>query len=168
MGTGHCDYCGTFFRGGSMKRGRYQFCTGQCLENGQVLEILDHVTPAKIDAQIEAVRAQACPTCRGPGPVDVHHSHTVHSLLVYTSWKTKTHFCCRACARQEQAKALAYCLLAGWWGFPFGVLLTPWQIMRNIFGLMRSSDRPSRELERVVKLDLANNLVSQIASASAA
>jgi hypothetical protein len=59
-------------------------------------------------------------------------------------------------------------MVAGWWGFPFGLLVTPWQLMKNVSGLMRSSDHPSGELERIVKLDLANNLVSQIASASAA
>jgi hypothetical protein len=167
MGSGHCDYCGTFFRGGSMKRGRYQFCTGVCFERGQALEVLNYVTPADVDSQIEAVRSQPCPICRGHGPLDIYHSHTVHSIVVYTSWKTTAHFCCRACGRKQQAKALAYCMLAGWWGF-WGVFVTPWQIVRNVSGLVRSPDRPSRELERVVRLDFANNLVSRPSSAAPA
>ena len=160
MASGHCDCCGSFFRGGTLKRGRYQFCNGSCFESGQVLEALDHVAPAVVDAQIEAVRNQPCPTCRGRGPLAIYHSHRVYSLIVYTSWSTRTHFCCRACARKEQAKALAFCTLAGWWGVPWGVFVTPWQIIRNIDGLVRNRDRPSKELERVTRLNFANSLVA--------
>jgi hypothetical protein len=160
MASGRCDYCGSFFRGGTLKRSRYQFCNGSCFESGQVLEALDHVPPAVVDAQIEAVRNQPCPLCRGRGPLAIYHTHRVYSLIVYTSWSTRTHFCCRACARKEQAKALAFCTLAGWWGVPWGVFVTPWQIIRNIGGLVRDRDRPSKELERVTRLNLAKSLVA--------
>jgi hypothetical protein len=159
-GSGYCDYCGTFFRGGTMRRGTYKFCNGSCFERGQVLEILDHVAPADVDAQIEAMRSQSCPICRGRGPLDIHHSHTVCSIVVYTWWRTTAHFCCRACARKEQNKALAVCLLTGWWGFPWGVFVTPWQIIRNVSGLIRSADQPSRDLKRIVRLDFAKYLVA--------
>jgi hypothetical protein len=136
--------------------------------SAEVTEPKGRVTTADIYAQIEAVRNQPCPTCGGPGPLDIYHSHVACSIVVYTWWKTRTHFCCRQCARKEQAKALAICILTGWWGFPWGLFVTPWQIIRNVSGLIRSADQPSDELERAVRLNFANYPVAARARARGA
>jgi hypothetical protein len=55
---------------------------------------------------------------------------------------------------------IVYCALLGWWGVPFGLLITPWQILMNIGGLVRMSDGPSDELRRIVRIDLAIKLAA--------
>jgi hypothetical protein len=51
-------------------------------------------------------------------------------------------------------------LFLGWWGFPWGLILTPVQIGRNLFGLVRSpsSFAPSAQLERIVRLTIAEDI----------
>jgi hypothetical protein len=51
--------------------------------------------------------------------------------------------------------------MLGWWGFPFGVIFTPVQIVRNVIGLCRSPDpmQPSGQLENMIKLDLGTQMV---------
>jgi hypothetical protein len=53
---------------------------------------------------------------------------------------------------------MGFSLLAGWWGVPFGVVLTPVQLVRNAIALMRSSKRPSADFARLMRLDLARRL----------
>lgn len=154
----HCDYCGIYFSGGSIKRGDYRFCNGVCANKGAVLTLLYSCSAEKIDKYISSVHSGPCPRCGARANVDVHQSHRVYSVLVHTHWETRTHFCCRKCGRTQQLKDLGYCVLRGWWGFPFGLVITPWQMARNIIGIMRRSDRPSRDLQRIAKLDLAKKL----------
>ena len=56
---------------------------------------------------------------------------------------------------------LLFSLLFGWWGFPWGFLMTPVQLARNIAGLVSSPDttRPSAQLARMVRLHLAANAI---------
>jgi hypothetical protein len=70
--------------------------------------------------------------------------------------------CCRGCATKRQLGDAAFSLLLGWWGVPWGLLITPLQIARNIGGLMSRPD-PSMatpQLEKLVKLSLAQRIVA--------
>jgi hypothetical protein len=111
-----------------------------------------------IEDQIDKVRAGPCEECGARANIDVHKSYKVYSALVWTSWKTRSHFCCQSCGRRHQGKALVSSALLGWWGVPFGLLITPWQIMRNVLAMTRKADRASPDLERSVRIDLANAL----------
>jgi hypothetical protein len=59
-----------------------------------------------------------------------------------------------------------FSLLLGWWGIPWGLLVTPVQIARNIGGLMRRRDEtgPTKQLEKLVKLSLAQHIAAQSAA----
>lgn len=155
----HCDYCGQFFRGGSLKQGQYRFCNGVCLERGKILSLLDKNSPTEIDNYIVSLRKGKCKECSRFANVDFHKSHTVYSVIFYTSWKTVTHFCCKKCGRKHQATATLYSLLLGWWGI--GFFVTPLQIGRNVIGMLRTDDRPSGDLNRFARLQLANELASK-------
>jgi hypothetical protein len=57
----------------------------------------------------------------------------------------------------QQAGELRFvCLLVGWWGFPWGLIITPVQIGRNLAGMMRSPEdkTPPPALERIVRTTL--------------
>ena len=53
-------------------------------------------------------------------------------------------------------------MLFGWWGVPWGVIMTVVQVSRNLFGVWRSPDdgAPSVHLQRLVRLQLARDMVS--------
>ena len=61
--------------------------------------------------------------------------------------------------RGLKAIAHGFSLLFGWWGFPWGLCLTPVQIFRNGMGLVRGPDdgQPSQQLGKLVRLGIASH-----------
>jgi hypothetical protein len=51
---------------------------------------------------------------------------------------------------------MLFSAVLGWWGFPFGLILTPVQMTRNIIGMCRGSGtgQPSPDLRRLVLANL--------------
>ena len=93
-----------------------------------------------VDEAMLNVHRGDCPLCEGPGPVDVHMSHEVWSALVMTSWKSIPHICCQSCGQKKRLVSLLGSLLLGWWGFPWGIIMTPIQIIRNIVDMVALPD----------------------------
>jgi hypothetical protein len=64
---------------------------------------------------------------------------------------------------KSQLGGAAVSLIAGWWGFPWGLVMTPVQVVRNIHGALRhgTSDGPSANLERTVGMMLAAEVAKQ-------
>lgn len=155
-----CDYCGTTYRGGAAVHGKLRFCTHQCRDRGQILELLNAFSPSTVDEQIRKASLGPCPECGALANIDVHMSHKVYSALLWTSWKTLSHVCCQSCGRRHQMKAIAYSGSLGWWGVPFGLIITPYQLIRNIAGMMRRADRPSPDFTRMMRLNLAKRLAA--------
>ncbi len=105
----------------------------------------------------------ACPKCQGPGPVDVHVSYRIWSAVFLTSWKNTPRVSCRTCGVKSQLGDAAFSLVLGWWGVPWGLLITPVQIIRNIVAMVKGSsdDGPSASLERMIGLALAAEVAKQ-------
>jgi hypothetical protein len=103
-----------------------------------------------------------CPVCKGSGPVDVHTSYRVYSVLVMTSWRNQPRVSCRSCGVKAKVTDTLVSLFAGWWGFPWGLIMTPVQVSRNVIGLVRVPDTmgPSPELEKTVRTMIAAQMVS--------
>jgi len=57
--------------------------------------------------------------------------------------------CCRSCGVKSKLGSTAYSALLGWWGFRWGILITPLQIVRNFGGMFTAPDpsQPSAKLE---------------------
>lgn len=152
-----CAHCGTTVLFGGRKTDGLTYCNDTCLERGTLVLRSQTLAPERVaDAMAEVVDGP-CPVCKGPGPVDVFVSHRVLSALVVTTWKTVPRISCRGCATKAQLGSTLYSLLLGWWGFPWGLLMTPVQIVRNLAGLSREADRerPSAQLENLVRMRLA-------------
>lgn len=100
---------------------------------------------------------------RAPGPVDVHKAHQVWSALFFTSWSSEPHVCCRSCGIKKQSGSLLFSVLLGWWGFPWGLIMTPVQISRNIIAMAKAPHplRPSPDLEQAVRLNIAARLLEE-------
>ncbi len=114
--------------------------------------------------RLRQVHQGRCPECGGAGPVDVHTSHQVTSVLVMTSWNSRPKVCCRSCGVKSQLGGLAWSAVLGWWGFPWGPLLTPIQIVRNLLGLIRppQASEPTAQLRKMVNLELASQLADRL------
>jgi hypothetical protein len=89
-------------------------------------------------------------------------SYRVWSALVITNWNNTQQISCRGCAVKNQLGSILYCFLLGWWGFPWGFVMTPVQIFRNLGAAMSSTDplRPSDKLQRLVRVNIANQLAA--------
>ncbi len=61
----------------------------------------------------------------------------------------------------EQIKDALLSLFLGWWGFPWGVIVTLIQIIRNLVGMLNHphSSQPSRKLRRLVLINIGMNLM---------
>ena len=157
-----CDYCGTTILFGGVKEEEYRFCNQKCHENGFLLTIAKQIPDDVMEEHLKEVHDGQCPKCGGAGPIDVHTSHTVWSALVMTSWKSRPEVCCNSCGVKAKLGGAVISGLFGWWGFPWGIIMTPIQIIRNVAGLASSPDplTPSAQLENFVRLNLASHLVA--------
>jgi hypothetical protein len=157
-----CGYCGsTIFFGGASANGQ-RYCNNKCLQSAYILSITKNVPADVLDRKVEEVWRDNCPKCRGSGPVDVHKVHEVWSCLVLTRWTTKVQVSCRSCGTKRQLGGVVFSLFCGWWGFPWGLVLTPVQITRNIIAMSRGPDsaRPSDELRKMVLVNLGAQMAA--------
>lgn len=152
-----CAGCGTMILFGGVTEGGLRFCNAACQRKAGISAALEMIPHEVIEAALLQTHHGACPQCGGEGPVDVHHSHRVWSALLMTSWSSPGVLCCRSCKVRNHLFSTVYCAALGWWGFPWGMLATPIQIGRNVFGLFSSpaAGNPSPALRQVVLASLA-------------
>ena len=158
-----CGACGSIILFGGVKQEGRRYCSAQCAENGALVQRAGRVPEADAQLLASKIHATRCPKCGGQGPVDVHNAYFVWSALFMTSWKTVRLVSCRRCALKSQALHLVSSTALGWWGFPWGLIMTPVQIARNI-GAMSSPPVPARPSRNLV--DHARLLIAQDVAAS--
>jgi hypothetical protein len=155
-----CGHCNTFILFGGKSAYGQRFCSEKCLKaasiNTAAQQLAAEVPEELILRQVIHVHRGNCPKCGGAGPIDVHVSHRIVSLIRVSWWKSRPQMCCRTCGIKAKCGDTLFSLLFGWWGFPFGILGTPVQIGRNIFGIFSNPDssRPSPALEQMVREDI--------------
>lgn len=152
-----CAGCGTMILFGGVSEGGLRFCNATCQRKAGISAALEVIPREMIEAALLQMHHGSCPQCGGEGPVDVHHSHRVWSALLMTSWSSPGVLCCRSCKVRNHLFSTVYCAALGWWGFPWGLLATPIQIGRNVFGMFSSpaAGNPSPELRQIVLASLA-------------
>lgn len=162
-----CDTCGSTILFGGKSDGTYRFCGASCQQKGRVLVAADQVPEDTLNDHVRAVHQGSCPKCKGPGPVDVHTAHSVYSLLFMTSWKSSPQISCRSCGVKHQALATLSSAVLGWWGFPWGLIMTPVQLGKNIAGMASKGDpgTPSPKLRQQVRLILGAHAVRSASEA---
>lgn len=158
-----CSYCDSFilFGGRTDQTGRY--CNEQCQQAGNLLALSQRVSPAKIGQLISEIHQGHCPRCGGRGPVDVHKAHKVWSMLILTSWSSSPELSCKSCAVKRQIGATLFSSVVGWWGFPWGIIMTPVQVVRNIVEMAAgpNPNQPSPLLERIARIQAGIHLAQQ-------
>jgi len=165
-----CAHCGTTILFGGVSEDGHRFCNAKCHEAGKLALQSQRIPPEVVARAVAEVAGGNCPVCNGPGPVDVFTSYRVLSALVVTSWRNTPRVSCRGCATKSQLVSTLYSFFLGWWGIPWGFIMTPVQIVRNLAGLSQEADpaRPSKLLETMVRTGLARQASTQPAAKRAA
>jgi len=156
-----CANCGTTIVFGGVQQDGQRYCKAKCAEKAAARAALMPVSDADVSAVAAAIANGPCPKCGASARVDVYQSFEVLSVLVITTWSTKTHLACRTCARKQQALSLMKCMLLGWWGFPFGLIITPFYITKNIAALMEGErETPTTSLHFAAREALQSGAMS--------
>ena len=162
-----CAACGTTILFGGKRDGSLQFCGANCLQRGHLVRVAQQIPPDVIARNASAIFRGQCPKCKGPGPIDVFTSYRVWSALLLTSWRSRPEISCRGCGRRRQALDAMFCAILGWWGIPYGLVITPLQLGRNIHGMFAhaSEHEPSQRLYRATAMILASQAIQASVSA---
>jgi DNA-directed RNA polymerase subunit RPC12/RpoP len=158
-----CDYCGTTILFGGEQLGSYRFCNQQCASKGSLLQLANQIPAEIVQQEVWKLHQGQCPVCSGPGPIDVHTSYFVYSVLIMTSWQSKPRISCRSCGVKTQLTDTVVSAVVGWWGVPWGFIMTPVQMGRNLLAIIRAPDtaKPSAQLEKMVRTTIAAHLASR-------
>lgn len=153
-----CAYCNSLILFGGTRAGDLRFCDAKCAEKGRLAFAANELPQAEVAKYLGQVHRGRCPECGGAGPVDLHTSHRVWSAVFMTSWASRPVISCRPCGVKRQLGDGLFSLLFGWWGVPWGILMTPVQVAKNVVSLVRAPDpsRPSNGLEKAVRLRMAS------------
>lgn len=158
-----CSYCGTTILFGGIKDRDLRFCKKECHQKGRVLELFNSIPKDAVENQVRQIHRGKCPKCQGSGPVDVHTAHRIYSALLFSSWSSIPEVCCRSCGIKSQIGNTIFSLVLGWWGFPWGFIMTPVQIGRNIVGIVKGPDesKPSDKLENLARIGIASQMMQE-------
>src|SRR5258708_37449085 len=92
-----CNACGTTILFGGATVGEARYCNARCAQRGQLITISRQIAPDVVTSAVSRVFHGACPKCNGPGPVELHTSYRVYSVLIMTSWQSFPEISCRSC-----------------------------------------------------------------------
>jgi hypothetical protein len=98
--------------------------------------------PAEVANLASELHGCPCPGCGRPGANDVRPIHRIYSAVAFTSHGHERKICCPNCARFACAKRFLQAAFLGWWGFPWGLVLTPWYLVRLGWGMAVQPESP--------------------------
>lgn len=158
-----CGYCNSTIILGGVKHAGAVFCNQECLQKNALSSVASQVPEQTIRSYVARIHRGNCGLCGGHGPVDVHTSYRIYSALFFSSWSSRPAICCQRCGNKRKIGDTVFSLFLGWWGIPWGLLMTPVQSIRNMIGLFRESNalEPSPELEKMVRLHIASDMIER-------
>jgi hypothetical protein len=159
-----CAGCGSTIVFGGVTQGEYRYCKPQCVQMHYLATVAEGLPVEDVMAAVQSVHQGSCPSCQGPGPVDFRSSHFVWSIVLLTRRSSKKVLCCKRCGNRDALTASLGSFFLGWWGFPWGVIYTPMQIIRNISEMSGGPDptRPSNDLITAVRIDMARHVLPEV------
>jgi len=157
-----CSTCGSSILFGGKKAGSRKYCSKKCLNADEVGRISDSVTDNQVDDLVVQIRGSACPSCKNEGGLEMFKSYFVYSVIILTSWKEKPELSCKPCAKKRQIKDLFASFFLGWWGIPFGLIVTPIILIMNGVALIvdPSKKHPSKAIKERARLLIAQDILT--------
>lgn len=155
-----CATCSKWIMFGGKRVESRRYCSKKCMAADEYGRLAASIPAAEIEQLATKLRSTHCSSCGSHEPVDVFPSYFVYSAILWTSWRKKRNLSCRSCGRKQQVKELAASLLLGWWGIPFGLIVTPIIVMANVVGMIRNpmARPPGKDLKEYAKLVAAHEL----------
>jgi len=160
---GPCYTCKKTVAFGGIKDSGFRFCSKDCYsQKARFIQELASIPDSSTKAEAGNIKSGACGTCRQKGNVEFHKSVFVWSAILVTSTKENAFIGCTSCARKKQLLDTLGTAVLGWWGFPFGLIMTPLAVSINIFQMIKSGSRkePSEALMQYARERLARSLRS--------
>jgi hypothetical protein len=164
VALGICHTCDAIILFGGVMRDGHRYCGRRCAEEAELGRAVEMIPEDVAEHEALRVRKDPCPLCGRPETdVDLRASYRVTGFLLHTSVSTRRQICCRICGTREAAKAVAYTMIFGWWGFPWGPLLTPLNVVRNLFAMIPRfrHRRAHPDFVEAVRLDIAAGVLAQ-------
>ncbi|WP_052941288.1 hypothetical protein [Chromobacterium subtsugae] len=156
-----CDFCGSWAGRSAVVDGGQRFCRQACLREARLLEISEDIPTDMIFQHACRIKQGSCSLCKkASSTTEVRPYYRVWSIGILTRWTKRTHICCHSCGRKTNFACLIFSFAFGWWGMPWGLIITPAQIISNLAEMFRSraDATPSDALLRAARLDLASKL----------
>ena len=117
-----CATCNTTILFAGKKSQGLRFCNDDCMAQGLVLIEAQQLPHDVVMTHTSEIHRGLCPVCGGRGPVDVHTSHEVWTIL--TRSKSLPRMSCRSCSVEQQTIGWLSSALLGCWGLPWGLIMT--------------------------------------------
>lgn len=157
-----CPTCNKSILFGGKKFEGVRYCSKKCLEEDELGRLARKIPDHQVEQYAAEIMDSLCPVCESEHHLDVHKSYFVYSVILMTSWETKLHLSCKSCAAKKQRKDFFSSFLLGWWGVPFGLIMTPVQLVKNLTAMAKSPDRsePSEDLKSHARQILALNAIN--------
>ena len=127
-----CSYCNESILFGARRNGELRFCNAKCEKNGLVQVVANTIPDVAVVERYNELLAGPCVSCKSVDPCSVYTSHRVWSAVLFTTWYSRPTVCCKACGNKRRIWSMLFSALFGWWGFPFGLIVTPIVLVRNV------------------------------------
>jgi len=152
-----CANCKKIILMGGLRQEGLRFCGKPCLQRGQAALLAARMPEAERVRAAQTLFRGPCPTCNKRGGIDLYKSHYVMSFVLFTRHGSHSLISCRTCALKKQGGDFMLSSLVGWWGIPFGLLLTPVALLRNGYAMLFPPNgvEPSPAFQQEVALRLA-------------
>jgi hypothetical protein len=147
-----CHECNATILFGASERPWGTFCRAACAirSAAAIAEQEDEGSEVEIDEAARALCAGPCPTCDGPGPVDLRYGSRVTSVVAFSFTEKRTLIGCRSCVQKGLKRDLTYTALAGFWSI-FGLIAAPAALIATTRELRRPwESEPSPEVRALV------------------
>ena len=158
-----CQTCKTTILWGGVKKDGRRYCNAGCMEGDELARIGDRIPEATVMAEAKKIMKEPCPECHQvSNDVEMRSSYRAISFIVMTTWSKNPILSCSSCHRKKVLGDGLTTFFLGWWGFPFGLILTPVQLIRNISALASpksGASEPSAELCSFVRSLLAHSII---------
>ena len=154
-----CKSCGTMVVFGGKSWNGMRFCSEDCLQTAVTASYAEDIPEDIVLQHAMTIREGPCPVCGGAGPNDFHSVWSVFSIFVMTMHSKKQLFGCQSCGTKFKLKYFISTGIFGWWGIPWGLLITPFLELSNLFGLLRGVPvGPSEELKQMALMQISAEL----------
>jgi hypothetical protein len=158
-----CASCGNSILWGGVRLNGRRYCGQKCCSQDEFGRFAASIPEQAVKIEAKKIRNGNCPVCSQRGEeIELRKSYKAISYVIMTRWGVYPIISCSSCHRKKVLGDFFLTLLFGWWGFPWGLIITPVQLIRNIcaFATDTKTSESSKELCSAVRVMMAHKNLS--------